>query len=132
MPAQMEQYFALTNKYLLIALPCLEPAVILQQVHYKQTYKQSNQQIFLGLDQCKIFAYQWQLLFIFIKICLDQLEICSSLRSEISIYIESYIQIILTSHTAVHRDAFFKFPFRLIYYCYSSKSNGKETCKTHL
>ena len=31
-----------------------------------------------------------------------------------------------------HRGAFCQFPFRWIYYCHSSKSNGKETGKTHL
>ena len=33
---------------------------------------------------------------------------------------------------SVHRGAFCQFPFRLIYYCHSSKSTGKETGKTHL
>ena len=32
----------------------------------------------------------------------------------------------------LHRGAFYKFPFRWIYYCHSSKSTGKETGKTHL
>ena len=32
----------------------------------------------------------------------------------------------------LHRDAFCQFLFRWIYYCYSSKSTGKETGKTHL
>ena len=32
----------------------------------------------------------------------------------------------------MHRDAFFKFLFRWIYYCHSSKSTGKETGKTQL
>ena len=34
--------------------------------------------------------------------------------------------------TPDHRDAFFKFPFRWIYYCHGSKSTGKKTVKTHL
>ena len=34
--------------------------------------------------------------------------------------------------TTLHRGAFYQFPFRWIYYCYSSKSTGKETGKTHL
>ena len=34
--------------------------------------------------------------------------------------------------TTLHRGAFYQFPFRWIYYCYSSKSTGKETAKTHL
>ena len=33
---------------------------------------------------------------------------------------------------ARHRGAFWQFPFRLIYYCHSSKPTGKETGKTHL
>jgi hypothetical protein len=33
---------------------------------------------------------------------------------------------------AVHRGAFFQFTFRWIYYCYSSKSTGKETGRTNL
>ena len=33
---------------------------------------------------------------------------------------------------AVHRGAFCQFPFRWIYYCHSSKSNGKKTGKTNL
>ena len=32
----------------------------------------------------------------------------------------------------MHRGAFCQFPFRSIYYCHSSKSNGKETDKTHI
>ena len=32
----------------------------------------------------------------------------------------------------LHRDAFCQFLFRWIYYCYNSKSTGKETGKTHL
>ena len=32
----------------------------------------------------------------------------------------------------MHRGAFCQFPFRSVYYCHSSKSNGKETGKTHL
>ena len=34
--------------------------------------------------------------------------------------------------TALHRGAFWHFPFRWIYYCRSSKPIGKETGKTHL
>ena len=34
--------------------------------------------------------------------------------------------------SAVHRDAFCQFLFQWIYYCYNSKSTGKETGKTHL
>ena len=34
--------------------------------------------------------------------------------------------------SSVHSDAFCKFPLRWIYYCHSSKSNRKETGKTHL
>jgi hypothetical protein len=33
---------------------------------------------------------------------------------------------------ALHRGAFCHFLFRWIYYCHSSKSNGKETSKRHL
>ena len=32
----------------------------------------------------------------------------------------------------LHRDAFCQFTFRWIYYCYSSKSTGQKTGKTHL
>ena len=32
----------------------------------------------------------------------------------------------------MHRGAIFQFLFQWIYYCHSSKSNGKETGKTHL
>ena len=32
----------------------------------------------------------------------------------------------------LHRGAFCQFPFRWIYYSYSSKSTGKETGKTHI
>ena len=35
-------------------------------------------------------------------------------------------------HHPAHRVAFCQFPFWWIYYCYSSKSTGKETGKTHL
>ena len=33
---------------------------------------------------------------------------------------------------AVHRCAFYQFPFQLIYYRHSSKSTGEENDKTHL
>ena len=36
------------------------------------------------------------------------------------------------SRNTLHRDAFWEFPFRWIYYCNSSESTGKETDKTHL
>ena len=35
-------------------------------------------------------------------------------------------------HFPFHRGAFCQFLFLWIYYCHSSKSTGKETCKTHL
>ena len=32
----------------------------------------------------------------------------------------------------MHRDSFFQFPFRWIYFCHSNKSTGKQTGKGHL
>ena len=42
------------------------------------------------------------------------------------------LDILFESDGAMHRDAFYQFPFRWIYYCHSSKSTRKETVKTHL
>ena len=52
------------------------------------------------------------------------------------LYIVTYITITNQSweylHSTLHRAAFCQFPFLWIYYCHSSKSNGKENAPLNM